>query len=280
MMGAVPDLPGIGGSSPQKSYLVDSDLCMIGERVESMPGSTDTCDSSRSGAHTPPDLSIFSQLDGWIDSEDDDDATSSVKDLLAIPSTVPSSPELCGLQSILPRQCGVRVLNKIGEGTFAKVVLALNHRNVETWKSMDDSRKIERKLGELIPQEGDKIVLKCIRKEKSHGEDGLKCIQREVQIHQAITHPHIPIMYGFYEDETFVTLILGFVDGKELQLDLASKKQFSERETKIIALQVMQLLLCRICSFGFGSHNLFCMSAEGLRALSLSTIFMLPFSRI
>jgi hypothetical protein len=237
MIGALPDLPEMGGTSPHKSHLADSELFMVSERVESMPGSTDTCDSSRSGAHTPPDLSIFSQLDGWIDSEDEEDATSSVRDLLAIPSTVPSSPELCGLQSILPRQCGVRVLNKIGEGTFAKVVLALNHRNVETWKSMEDSRKIERKLG-LVPQEGDKIVLKCIRKEKSHGEDGLKCIQREVQIHQRLTHPHIPVMYGFYEDDTFVTLILGFVDGKELQLDLANKKQFTERETKIIALQV------------------------------------------
>jgi len=48
---------------------------------------------------------------------------------ILLPTTVPHSAELCGLQSILPRQSGVRVLDKIGEGTFAKVVLAVNHRN-------------------------------------------------------------------------------------------------------------------------------------------------------
>jgi hypothetical protein len=240
LMTAMPELSEMASRSAlllQKQPSIE--ICLASERVESVPGSVDTdpCDTSRSGAHTPPDLSIFSQLEGWIDSEDEEEAMCSVKDQLAIPSTVPSSPELCGLQSILPRQCGVRVLNKIGEGTFAKVVLALNRRNVETWNSEEDSRKIERKLG-LIPQEGDKIVLKCIRKERSYGDDGLKCIRREVQIHQTLSHPHIPIMYGFYEDETFVTLILGFVDGNELQCDLLNKKQFEERETKIISLQV------------------------------------------
>jgi len=29
-----------------------------------------------------------------------------------------------------------------------------------------------------------------------------------------MSHPHIPTMYGFYEDEQRVTLILGFVEGE------------------------------------------------------------------
>eukprot|EP00961_Rhodomonas_salina_P083193 1117758-Rhodomonas_salina.1 len=76
--------------------------------------------------------------------------------------TKQQTPELCGLQAILPKECGVRILDKLGEGTFAKVVLALNKRNSGGWSN----RGVYRKLMAL-PKEGEKLVLKCVRKEEN-----------------------------------------------------------------------------------------------------------------
>eukprot|EP00284_Hemiselmis_tepida_P001972 CAMPEP_0174949502 /NCGR_PEP_ID=MMETSP1355-20121228/91624_1 /TAXON_ID=464990 /ORGANISM="Hemiselmis tepida, Strain CCMP443" /LENGTH=591 /DNA_ID=CAMNT_0016197063 /DNA_START=6 /DNA_END=1778 /DNA_ORIENTATION=- len=163
----------------------------------------------------------------------------SLKTQLAPPPTVPMSPELCGLQSILPRQSGVRVVEKIGEGTFAKVVLAMNHRNCRKWDAAQDREGMQRSI-HRAPQEGERIVLKCLKKDPAHGEEGLRCIRREVELHQMVEHPHIPAMYGFYEDEQRVTLILGFVEGRELNCALQAKKLFGETDAKVITLQIVR----------------------------------------
>jgi len=210
------------------------------------PSHSTSSDSTASRSVTPPMMGggklpweDSRTLEDSDESDDETDELVSVKDCLSIPDTVPHNPELCGLQSILPRQSGVRVLDKIGEGSFAKVVLAMNNRNCRAWNATKEAKTTERKIA-MKPREGEKIVLKCIRKDTNClGEDGLKCVQRELAIHQSLMHPNIPPMFGFYEDDVFVTLILGFVEGRELHFAIQQKIQFSEQDTKVISLQIL-----------------------------------------
>jgi serine/threonine protein kinase len=146
---------------------------------------------------------------------------------------LPKSPELCGLQAILPRQCGVRILDKLGEGSFGKVVLAVNKRNRACWTDPSFFRKLTG-----MPEEGDSVVLKCVRKESCYGARGLQCIAREVEIHSRCCHPNISRMYGYYENGQYVTMILEFIDGKELFEVLRVRRQLPEEEACLIILQV------------------------------------------
>lgn len=153
-------------------------------------------------------------------------------------SHLPKSPELCGLQAILPRQCGVRILDKLGEGSFGKVVLAVNKRNRACWTDPSFFRKLT-----AMPEEGDSVVLKCVRKESCYGTRGLQCVAREVEIHSRCCHPNISRMYGYYENGQYVTMILDFIDGKELYEVLRLRRQLSEDEACLIILQVTQQIL-------------------------------------
>jgi hypothetical protein len=146
---------------------------------------------------------------------------------------LPKSPELCGLQAILPRQCGVRILDKLGEGSFGKVVLAVNKRNRACWTDPSFFRKLT-----AMPEEGDSVVLKCVRKEGCYGAKGLQCVAREVAIHSRCCHPNISRMYGYYENGQYVTMILDFIEGKELFEVLRVRRQLPEDEACLIILQV------------------------------------------
>ena len=148
-------------------------------------------------------------------------------------SHLPKSPELCGLQAILPRQCGVRIVDKLGEGSFGKVVLAVNKRNRACWTDPSFFRKLT-----AMPDEGDSVVLKCVRKEGCYGARGLQCVAREVAIHSRCYHPNISRMYGYYENGQYVTMILDFIDGKELFEILKIRRQLPEDEACLITLQV------------------------------------------
>ncbi len=59
-------------------------------------------------------------------------------------------------------QSGVRVVQKLGEGTFGKVVLAINKRNAKRWNEGLERCKTMRKMSRL-PEEGERVVLKvCV----------------------------------------------------------------------------------------------------------------------
>eukprot|EP00291_Cryptomonas_curvata_P004424 CAMPEP_0172182786 /NCGR_PEP_ID=MMETSP1050-20130122/18597_1 /TAXON_ID=233186 /ORGANISM="Cryptomonas curvata, Strain CCAP979/52" /LENGTH=474 /DNA_ID=CAMNT_0012856279 /DNA_START=74 /DNA_END=1495 /DNA_ORIENTATION=- len=148
---------------------------------------------------------------------------------------LPKSPELCGLQAILPRQCGVRILDKLGEGSFGKVVLAVNKRNRACWTDRSFFRKLT-----AMPEEGDSVVLKCVRKEGCYGAKGLQCVAREVAIHSRCCHPNISRMYGYYENGQYVTMILDFIEGKELFEILRTRRQLPEEEACLLILQVLR----------------------------------------
>ena len=151
-------------------------------------------------------------------------------------SSCPETPELCGIQGILPRQAGVRVVKEVGAGSFAKVVLAVNKRNhVGAWTD----RRVKRKLfhGAML-REGQRIVMKCIQKGLSAEED--QAIQRELSIHGRLVHPNIAACHGCYEDARHMVMLLDFIEGRELKDVLRMRRSLGEEEACPLMLQAMR----------------------------------------
>ena len=64
-----------------------------------------------------------------------------MKQALQLTASVPADPEMCGLQALLPRQAGVQVQYKIGEGSFGKCVKVLNRKNRQQWSKAQELLK-------------------------------------------------------------------------------------------------------------------------------------------
>jgi hypothetical protein len=65
--------------------------------------------------------------------------------------------------------------------------------------------------------EGQRIVLKCIRKRSSPAEN--RIVFREIDIHGSLVHPNIAACHGFYEDARFVMMLLDFIEGQVSVVD-------------------------------------------------------------
>jgi len=165
-----------------------------------------------------------------------------VRECLKAPvKEMPASPELCGVQAILPRRCGLSVQSKLGEGSFGKVVLAINNSN-HSGAGQGQLGKSSRIIHKL-PKTGAQVVLKCIKKskcDKSSAEN--ECLEREVLIHGQVDHIHIPRMLGYYEDDQNLTLILDLIPGKELKEVMMLKRTMPEQSARLICLQVARAL--------------------------------------
>ena len=172
-----------------------------------------------------------------------------IKEALRLQSSVPADPEMCGLQALLPRQAGIQVQYKIGEGSFGKCVKVMNRKNRHDWSKGTSKRGIERHLNE-IPREGDSLVIKYIKKDDLAAYAALypdldttyvQCaVQREIRIHGKCSHPNIVRLFGHYELGSKVGLILGFVQGAELNDVLHVKRTLPEQDCFVIMLQLLR----------------------------------------
>ena len=164
---------------------------------------------------------------------------SNVRTMIESPvKEMPASPELCGVQALLPRKSGLRVQTKIGEGSFGKIVLAVNtsnHQGAGSGRFGNASRIIHK-----LPNTGIEVVLKCIKKTTSSEESA--CLEREVLIHGRVDHVNVPRMYGYYEDEQNLTLILDKIAGQELKQFLMIRRTMPEAEARLVCLQVARAL--------------------------------------
>ena len=132
---------------------------------------------------------------------------SNVREIIRAPVVdMPASPELCGVQAILPKKSGLSVSAKIGEGTFGKVVLATNKKN-HAGIGQSQLGKAARIL-HAMPKEGVEVVLKCIK--KPGGTVSAEMV-REVRVHGRCDHVNIPRMFGYFEDHENLMLILDLV---------------------------------------------------------------------
>ena len=143
------------------------------------------------------------------------------------------SPELMGMQAILPRHSGLRIINKLGEGSFGKVALALNSKNKQHWDDAHKHRHLYR-----CPPEGTQLVLKCVKKASAP----LELIRNEVVIHAQCEHPNIPTLFGHYEDDHDVIMILEFIAGQELRSYLKARRTVPEPEALVLAVQLFRAL--------------------------------------
>ena len=61
---------------------------------------------------------------------------------------------------------------------------------------------------------------------------------RSALTHGQVDHINIPRMYGYYEDEQNLTMILDLIPGKELKEVLALRRTLPEEEARLVCLQV------------------------------------------
>jgi serine/threonine protein kinase len=59
-----------------------------------------------------------------------------------------------------------------------------------------------------------------------------------VLLHGRIDHVNIPRMYGYYEDEQNLTLILDKIAGQELKQVMTIRRTMPEAEARLVCLQV------------------------------------------
>jgi serine/threonine protein kinase len=69
-------------------------------------------------------------------------------------------------------------------------------------------------------------------------------LRREIEIQSHLRHPNILRMYGYFYDETHVYLILEYCVGGELYKKLREKKQFDEKRSARMLLQLSNALSC------------------------------------
>lgn len=147
-------------------------------------------------------------------------------------------PEISKMQSMLPKDSGVQIEAKIGEGTFARVVVALNKRNTGTWKDPIIFRKLV-----SIPKEGEKLVLKVVKKKEGSEVGDLGEFENEVLLHTVCVHANIPRMYGYYDDGANLTIIMRFIaDSTELRDLMNMHHILPEARLKLIMVQALRAL--------------------------------------
>ncbi|KAI8813765.1 kinase-like domain-containing protein [Cladochytrium replicatum] len=110
------------------------------------------------------------------------------------------------------------ITKELGSGTFATVKLAV-HRET-----------------------GQSYAVKIIRKQGGVNSRFAEFIRAEISILMAIDHPCVISIYGVYEEEDGVYIVLELVPGGELFDLISSRGALSERETRKLMFQILQSL--------------------------------------
>ncbi|KAA6399550.1 MAG: putative Calcium/calmodulin-dependent protein kinase type 1 [Streblomastix strix] len=109
------------------------------------------------------------------------------------------------------------ILDKIGEGTFAKVKKAKN-----------------KKTGELV-------AIKFIDKKKvTKDSSRIEALLKEIEIMNKQKHPYIIPLYGIYDYEDKLCLVMELVTGGELFDKIVDRGSYSERDASLLMLQMFR----------------------------------------
>jgi calcium-dependent protein kinase len=107
----------------------------------------------------------------------------------------------------------------VGKGNFAKVHVGKAKRNEKCYaiKSID------------------KVKLK-------ENPKNLICLNKEIQILRRIDHPNVIKLYEVYENDVYVHLVLEYLKGGELLLQIQKKGAYSEKDAAIAIKCVLSAL--------------------------------------
>uniref|UniRef100_A0A6U6BS37 Protein kinase domain-containing protein n=1 Tax=Guillardia theta TaxID=55529 RepID=A0A6U6BS37_GUITH len=213
------------------SAIAKSACCSIPQRNFFLPSSSAEVENEK---WSPPRRCSPEEKRLDVKIVDTKDHKTLMKQALKLQEDIPASAELCGLQALLPKQAGVRVLQLIGEGSFGKCVKVVNKRNCQSWNVTEKRRHLF-----SFPQEGEQLAIKCVYRDPGTAS-GSDSIDREIRVHGKCDHPNIVKLYGYYELGATVALILGFVEGSELHDVLQISRRLEEEVCASIFLQILR----------------------------------------
>ena len=111
--------------------------------------------------------------------------------------------------------CDFIIKEKIGEGTFSTVKLAINR------------------------QTNEKVAIKIMQKNKIILEEDKKRLEREIQVLKILRHPNLVQLYSVVETEEKIYLIMEYIKGIELFDYIVKKKKLQEKEAFIFFQQII-----------------------------------------
>jgi len=111
--------------------------------------------------------------------------------------------------------CDFIIREKIGEGTFSTVNLAINR------------------------QTGEKVAIKVMEKSKLINKEDKIRLYREIEVLKKLRHPNIVHLYSVIETDDKIYLIMQYIPGKELFDYIVKKKKLSEKEACIFFQQLI-----------------------------------------
>ena len=111
--------------------------------------------------------------------------------------------------------CDFIIKEKIGEGTFSTVKLALNR------------------------QTNEKVAIKIMQKDKIILDEDKKRLEREIQVLKILRHPNLVQLYSVIETEEKIYLIMEYIKGIELFDYIVNKKKLQEKEAFIFYQQII-----------------------------------------
>ncbi|KAI5480713.1 hypothetical protein MNV49_007640 [Pseudohyphozyma bogoriensis] len=87
------------------------------------------------------------------------------------------------------------------------------------------------------------FALKVQKKKRMKSAESMRNLRREIEIQQALRHPNIVRLYGWFHNETDVFLMLEFGAKGELWTKLQKHKRFSDRRSSNYIQQVTEALI-------------------------------------
>ena len=111
--------------------------------------------------------------------------------------------------------CDFIIKEKIGEGTFSTVKLAINRQTHE------------------------KVAIKIMQKNKIILDEDKKRLEREIQVLKILRHPNLVQLYSVVETDEKIYLIMEYIKGIELFDYIVNKKKLSEKEAFIFFQQII-----------------------------------------
>ena len=111
--------------------------------------------------------------------------------------------------------CDFIIKEKIGEGTFSTVKLAINR------------------------QTGEKVAIKIMEKSKMIYEEDKNRLEREIEVLKIIRHPNLIHLYSVLKKDDTIYLIMKYIKGIELFDYIVNKTKLTEKEACMFFQQII-----------------------------------------